>query len=82
MGDERRRVRAVQIGAKLMASPGAPLSQQMGGQSELIGAYRLLSNKEVNGPALTEPHRRATLAAAAVSEEVTLMVQDRTTLDY
>ena len=82
LGDERRRVRAVQIGAKLMASPGAPLSQQMGGQSELIGAYRLLSNKEVNGPALTEPHRRATLAAAAVSEEVTLMVQDRTTLDY
>ena len=82
LGDKRRQARAVRIGAKLMALPGAPLSQQVGSQSELIGAYRFLSNKEVNGQALTESHRKATLAAAGVSKEVILMIQDRTTLDY
>jgi hypothetical protein len=94
LGDRRLRRRAVHMGGQMMSQAGASLSQQMGGRAALMGAYRLLSHAEVSGQKLTEPHRRATLKAATAAhtaqaegegqavEAVTLLIQDRTTLDY
>jgi hypothetical protein len=87
LGDRRLKRRAVSMGGQMMAQAGAALSQQMGGRAALMGAYRLLNHAEVSGNKLTEPHRRATLKAAAAQaqaegEAVTLLIQDRTTLDY
>jgi len=81
LGDQRLTRRAVQIGACMAAQVGAPLSQQMGERSALIATYRLLSNAKVSGAQLTGPHRDTTQQLAA-QQDVTLLIQDRTTLDY
>lgn len=81
LGDQRLTRRAVQIGACMAAQAGAPLSQQMGSRTALVAAYRLLSNPKVSGGQLLAPHRRQTRQLAA-HEAVTLLIQDRTSLDY
>jgi hypothetical protein len=81
LGDRRLTRRAVQVGTNMAQQAGAPLSQQMGRRSALIAAYRLLSNEEVSGLQLLAPHQRRTHQLAA-QQEVTLLIQDRTTLDY
>lgn len=82
LGDKRRTKRAVEMGKKMMAAPGESLGRQMGNPSDQEAAYRLLSSDDVSGQALTKPHRLATLRMAAENTGVTLLIQDRTTLDY
>ena len=81
LGDPRLTQRAVQMGADMAKQVSASLSQQMGNRSTLVAAYRLLSNEKVSGAKLMAPHQRLTQDLAA-QQTVTLLIQDRTTLDY
>jgi hypothetical protein len=69
------------MGAEMARQSSAPLSQQMGQPAALMAAYRLLSNDKVTGLKLIAPHQRLTQDLAA-HQSVTLLIQDRTTLDY
>jgi Transposase DNA-binding len=81
MGDARLTARAVAMGARMAEHPGWSLPAQQGSGAATQGAYRLLNNGQVTGEALWQPHLEATRQAAGHAG-VTLMVQDRTTLDY
>ena len=81
LGDKRRNQRAVQIAASMAADPEASLPQQAGSRAALDGSYRLYNNRHVTMEALLAPHRRNTLAAAALYP-VVLMPEDTTILDF
>ncbi len=56
LGDERRKRRAVVLGAALAANPGAGLPKQAAHWGELKAAYRLLANAAVTHSALQQGH--------------------------
>jgi len=80
-GDRRLTARAVAMGSRMAAKPGASLPKQMGPWAALIGAYRFLDNAQVTLERLLAPHWEATRAAAG-RVGVALLIQDWTTLDY
>src|SRR5512135_1616984 len=80
-GDRRLTARAVAMGRRMAAKPGASLPKQMGPWAALMGAYRFLDNDHVSFETLLQPHWEATRAAAG-RVGVALLIQDWTTLDY
>lgn len=81
----------MEMGRKMAQAPGVGMPQQMGGRSELIGAYRLLNNRQVTLSGLIKPHLRETLAAAgqrsqaageAGGDNIVLMIHDGSVLDF
>ncbi len=56
LGDERRRERAVAIGAAMAVNPSGSLPEQMGGWNELRAAYRLFGEADVTHEALSVGH--------------------------
>jgi len=81
LGDRRRTQRAVAVAAQLAAHPDASLPAQTGDRAALRGAYGLLNNQAVRLDALLAPSIRQTLEAAR-REEVVLLGEDTTELDY
>jgi hypothetical protein len=81
LGDRRRTKRAVEMAAKMAAHPDASLPQQMESRSALRAAHGVLSNPRVSLEALVAPHCQQTLVAAR-REELVLMVEDTSELDY
>ena len=81
LGDKRLNRRAVIIGARMAAQPGASLPQQMQGRAQLDAAYAFLNDLDVTVEALTAPHRGETLRLAGERSTV-LMIEDTTELDY
>lgn len=66
----------------MAAAPGASLPRQHEGSwAGLKGAYRLLSNPEVEPQAMQQPHRELTWKACQAAA-VVLVVQDDTELDF
>ena len=81
LGDRRRTRRAVTLAAQIAAHPDASLPAQTGDRAALRGAYALLNNPAVTLEALLAPSVRQTLEAAR-REEVVLLGEDTTELDY
>lgn len=81
LGNAQRTKRAVAIGMRMAAQPGAGLPEQMGSKAMLKGAYRLLNCAPVESQGLWHPHQEATRRAAGQYQTV-LFIQDWTTLDY
>jgi Transposase DNA-binding len=81
LGNAQRTRRAVAIGRRMAARPGAGLPEQMGSKAMLKGAYRLLNCPTVKSEGLWHPHQAATRRAAGRCKTV-LFIQDWTTLDY
>jgi hypothetical protein len=81
LGDKRRTLRAVSVGARMMRKPNASLPEQMRWRKHLVAAYRLLAEADVTHDALLRPHCRQTLAAA-LRQPLVLLIQDTTELDY
>jgi hypothetical protein len=81
LGNTQRTKRAVEIGMRMAAQPGAGLPEQMGSKARLKGAYRLLNCPAVESEGLWHPHHEATRRAAGHCPTV-LFIQDWTTLDY
>lgn len=81
LGNVQRTKRAVAMGMRMAAHPGAGLPEQMGSKAMLKGAYRLLNCPAVESEELWHPHQEATRRAAGQVKTV-LFIQDWTTLDY
>jgi hypothetical protein len=81
LGNAQRTKRAVAIGMRIAAQPGAGLPEQMGSKAMLKGAYRLLNCPAVDSEGLWHPYHEATRRAAGQYKTV-LFIQDWTTLDY
>jgi len=81
LGDARLNRRAIEVGARMAALPGATLPAQMGDLAGLKGVYRLLGNKKTSHEGLSLPHWEATREQAA-REPVVLLVQDTSYLIY
>lgn len=81
LGNAQRTKRAVAMGMRMAAQPGAGLPEQMGSKAMLKGAYRLLNCPPVESERLWHPHQEATRRAAGQCQTV-LFIQDWTTLDY
>jgi Transposase DNA-binding/Transposase DDE domain len=83
LGDPRRTVRAVKVGAALAAQPAASLPKQLPDWKDLKAGYRLFDQEDVTHAALSNPHWKMTREAALNSEEqVILFVQDKSDLDF
>jgi len=81
LGDKRRTRRLVQLAAAITEDPSRSLPKQLPAWSDLIGAYRLLSNAQVDPQAILQPHLAWTLQQAQGCP-VVLCVQDDTQLDF
>lgn len=81
LGDKRRSSRLVFLAAAIAENPKMSLPKQLPDWSDLTGAYRLLSNEEVDPQAILAPHKALTYQAAG-AHPVILCVQDTTQLDF
>ena len=81
LGDKRRTRRLVQLAAAITEDPSMSLPKQLPAWSDLVGAYRLLSNAQVDPQAILQPHLAWTLQQAQ-GYPVVLCVQDDTQLDF
>jgi len=81
LGDARRGQRLAKLAAAMAQRPAQSLPQQLGAWSDLVGAYRFLSNNRVAPQAIQGPHRELT-RGACVGQGVILSVQDTTELDF
>ena len=80
--DARLRRRLVQVAAGIARNPQVSLSRAFQDPAALKAGYRLVHHDAATIAAVTEPHRRQTLAAAGSAPGVVLMVQDTTEFDY
>lgn len=83
LGDARRTLRAVKLGAAIAAQSAASLPQQTGSWGNLKAAYRLLNEEAVTHEKLSMPHWQATRAyAELIPAPVVLFPQDTSELDF
>jgi hypothetical protein len=83
LGDKRRTVRAVKLGASLMSNSGASLPVQTVTWNAVRACYRLLAEPDVTHAALSTPHWRATRERVrAPGLGPVLFIQDGTELDF
>lgn len=81
--DGRVRELVIRMGRAWERRPGAPLPHIFPGKNEQRAAYRLLSNGNVDGDDIMEPHRESLVEKMRVERRsVMLAVQDTTTLNY
>jgi hypothetical protein len=81
LGDVRRTRRLVKLAAAVVESPSMSLPKQLPDWSDLLGAYRLLSNEDIAPQAIMGPHVALTRERAQ-NHPVVLCVQDDTQLDF
>jgi len=81
LGDSRRSRRLVAVAQAMVENPGMSLPKLLPDWSDLTGAYRLLSNPQVDPQAMLAPHTGLTRQEAA-GHPVVLCVQDGTYLDF
>ncbi len=79
--DKRRNRRFMRLVASWWERFGSSIASNCKGWAEQMAAYRLFSCKFVTLLAVLSPHRRMTIVRAK-SEQVVLLVQDTTELDY
>ena len=72
-GDARLTNRCVKAAKLLAAAPSASLPLMAASDTELAGIYRFMNNARVNPDAILEPHRQATIARAALHDEVLVL---------
>jgi hypothetical protein len=77
LGDLRRTDRLVQLAAALARNPQASLPASLRGETETVGAYRLLNNAALTPEAIQMPHWVQTREVAATRSQV-LMIGDTT----
>lgn len=76
MADKRHARRVVAVARRALAAPRASFPRMMRNDSELEGAYRLLSNPNVSPGSILEAHYAATAERALASPAPTIIVQD------
>jgi hypothetical protein len=81
LGDQRRTRRLVKLAAAITEDPSMSLPKQLPEWSDLLGAYRLLSNEQVDPQAILVPHVQQVRRETA-GHPVVLCVQDDTQLDF
>jgi hypothetical protein len=81
LGDQRRSKRLVQLAAAIRADPQVSLPQQCAGWAPTKGAYRFLSNPNVDPQAMQQPHREHVARQCAQQQRI-LIVQDTTQADF
>jgi Transposase DNA-binding len=82
LGDRRRTRRLVATANRILANPGGSLPKMINDPAALDAFYRLVDVPEVEHRTVLEPHRRLTLARMCDCEDVVLLIQDTTVLDY
>jgi hypothetical protein len=81
LGDKRRTRRLVEVAAAMAQNPHMSLPKQLPDWSDLIGAYRFLSNPGVDPQKILAPHHQL-VRQEACGYPVVLCVQDDTQLDF
>lgn len=81
LGDKRRARRLVVLATAITEHPGMSLPKQLSEWTDLVGAYRFLSNDQVDPQAILQPHVNWTRVKAQAFP-VVLCVQDDTQLDF
>jgi hypothetical protein len=81
LGDRRRTSRLVELAAAMARNPHMSLPKQVPDWSDLIGAYRFLSNPSVDFQKILAPHHQLVRQEAG-GYPVVLCVQDDTQLDF
>lgn len=81
LGDTRRTRRLVQLAQAMAENPHMSLPKQLPDWSDLTGAYRFLSNPNVDPQEILVPHQTLVRQEAA-THPVVLCVQDNTQLDF
>ncbi len=79
--DRRLNRRLVEILSALAERPVASIPAACRGHAETVAAYRFFDNEKVTYQTVLEPHREATRQRIA-GQEVVLLVQDTTELDF
>lgn len=85
LGDRRRTLRALELGACMARLPNSSLPQQTEDWKGLKGAYRLLQSDAVSHENLQVNHwasTQATVQQCVQQGQTVLLVQDTTLLDY
>jgi hypothetical protein len=82
LGDRRRTRRLIHTANLIAHHPGGTLPQKLRDPAALDGLYRLVEAEAVTHEAVLEPHRRLTLQRMRDCEDVVLIIQDNTMLDY
>lgn len=82
LGDRRRTRRLVYTANQIHQHPGGTLPKKLQDPAALDGLYRLVEAEEVTHEAVLEPHRQLTYQRMRQCEDVVLIIQDSTVLDY
>jgi hypothetical protein len=82
LGDRRRTRRLVHTANRIARHPGGTLPKKLQDPAALDGLYRLAESPSVTHDAVLEPHRQLTLQRMRDCDDVVLIIQDNTTLDY
>lgn len=81
LGDLRRTDRLVQLSAALARNPQSSLPASLRGETEVVGAYRLLNNAALTPEAILMPHWVQTRQEAEARSQV-LMIGDTTEFNF
>ena len=76
MADRRHARRVVAVAKRAMAAPAASFPRMMRDDSELEGAYRLFSNRDVSPDSILNAHYRATAGRVQTTDVPTIVVHD------
>lgn len=79
-GDERLNRRYTKVLGKMSRMPQSAFNQSSEDLSEMLGAYRFISNKKVTAEKLLAPHHEQ-LVQRAEGEHTVLLIQDTTFMD-
>ena len=82
LGDARRTKRLVKSAGLMMKNPSGTLPKKLANWADLNGLYRLVGCEQVTHAAVIEPHICRTWEMMRQTQEVVLLVQDATELDY
>jgi hypothetical protein len=82
LGDRRRTRRLVHTADLIAQNPGGTLPKKLQSPAALDGLYRLADSEAVTHEAVLEPHRQLTLQKMRGCEDVVLIIQDTTMLDF
>ena len=81
LNDKRLNRRMKEVLSALGERPAASIPAACGGFNEMTAAYRFFNNKKVTFEGVLAPHAARTLERIA-TQEVVLLVQDTTELDF
>jgi hypothetical protein len=82
LGDRRRTRRLVHTANLIAQHPGGTLPQELRDPAALDGLYRLAETPSCTHDAVLQPHRQLTRQRMRDCDDVVLIIQDTTLLDY